>query len=141
MEHASLYKPVGCNQKQGSTPLSIFIVSQTLKSKKASQSYLSVHFCIPHSIPPIHFIIKSYHLYLCHHPNFRGAFRYFNINSKTFKNKLIPLKCQFVVAKKINILTTLHHLENLIKLFSPYQSKVSTRAIEVCLREPVSRSS
>lgn len=62
MEHASLYKPVGCNQKQGS-PLLIFIKSQTLKGKKASQSYLSVHFF--HSIPPIHFVIKSYHLYLC----------------------------------------------------------------------------
>lgn len=132
---------MGCNQKQGSTPLSIFIKSQILESKKASQSYLSVHFCIPHSIPPIHFVIKSYHLYLCHHPNFRGAFRYFNINSKTFKNKLIPLKCQFVVAKKI-----IKHFDNStsfgkFKLFSPYQSKVSTRAIEVCLREPVSRSS
>lgn len=43
MEHASLYKPVGCNQKQGSPPLLIFIKSQTLKGKKASQSYLSVH--------------------------------------------------------------------------------------------------
>lgn len=54
----------GAIKKKGSTPLSIFIKSQTLKSKKASQSYLSVHFCILHSIPPIHFVIKSYHLYL-----------------------------------------------------------------------------
>lgn len=62
---AILYKPLGCNQKQGSTPLSIFIKSQTLKGKKASQSCLSIISVNLHSIPPTHFIIKSYHLYLC----------------------------------------------------------------------------
>lgn len=74
---------------------------------------------------------------VCHHPNFRGAFRYFSINWKTFQNKLIPLKGQFLVAKRWNIFDKSTSFGNLVLI----KAKLAQEHWSLPQREPVSRSS